>query len=88
MRGNLEYSHSEKVFPKNWITKEESPLSSDKKEGSDSGDIKYFWKTQRMGERVVMNEDCGGSGANLEMVIGVCDGKKARKSKLTLTSRA
>lgn len=41
-----------------------------------------------MGERVVMDEDCSGSGANLETVTGVCDGKKARKSKLTLTSRA
>lgn len=40
-----------------------------------------------MGERVVMGEDCGRSEANLEKIIGVCDGKKARKSKMILTSR-
>lgn len=76
-------------FLKDWISREETLTAIARKNAIQIQKIhRVFSEGTENSQRVVMNEDCGRGGANLETDIDICVGKKASKSMMTPRSRA
>lgn len=76
-------------FLKDWISREKFLTTITRRKGIQIQKIhRVFIEGPGNSQRVVIDEDCGRGGANLETDTGIFIGKKASKSMMTPRSRA